>query len=270
MKRISLITAALLSVSMFCGCASVNINIKKPADTQPADLSDFPQLTSEDYDLSRYDDDKNMYFECHSNTWTLKPESADKYPKLAEALKKVDEHEKKYFTDNMDESDADARQFYADNKQYDNDAHFSCYSDIGIACADPKHVSLVSTLFTFLGGAHPSTVSICYNIDVASGQFIPLSAVISDKKGLDEILKDALKKQYPDREFFELDESLRPLKMALPAFETDDPTYNFSFNPNGLTFYFDPAEISAYAEGGEQIDLTYDDLAPVLDKNFTF
>ena len=96
MKRISLITAALLSVSMFCGCASVNINIKKPADTQPADLSDFPQLTSEDYDLSRYDDDKNMYFECHSNTWTLKPESADKYPKLAEALKKVDEHEKKY------------------------------------------------------------------------------------------------------------------------------------------------------------------------------
>ena len=129
-------------------------------------------------------------------------------------------------------------------------------------------MSLVTTQFVYFGGAHPDTTTQAYNIDVVSGQFIPLSAVISDKKGLDSILKDALTKQYSDHSFFGLDESLESLDMALPSFEDGKPAYDFSFNPNGLTFYFDPATLSPYSDGGEQIDLTYDELSSVLDEHF--
>lgn len=292
MKRLTIISM-ILTISLLSGCASVNVNINKKADAPASDevpqeeeaadsttdttaedqaaddLSAFPQLTCENYDLSRYDDDKNMYFECHGNTWTLTDDSAAKYPKLVDALAKVDEIEKKYFTDSMDEYDSDAKEFAKDQRDSGYDGTYACYSDTGIACADPKYVSLVSTCFTYFGGAHPDTVTIVYNMDAATGQFIPLSAVISDKDGLDKILKDALTKQYPDHNFFDIDGTLAEMKMAVPAFQTDDPTYNFSFGPNGLTFYFDPTVLSPYSDSGEQIDLTYDDLKPVLDENFS-
>ena len=292
MNKLSGYIATLLAASLLCGCASVNVNINTKSDEVPeetevaadnadtaladdsaaddtADLANFPQLTSEDYDLSRYDDDKNLYFECKGNFWTLTDDSAKQYPKLAEAVKKVENDQKDYFVESMNEYDSDAKEFAEEQRKENYDGTYSATSDMGINCADPKYVSLVATVFTYFGGAHPDTVTVAYNIDVATGQFVPLSAVISDKEGLDKILKDALMKDYGDHDFFDLDDSLKSLKMALPAFETEDPTYNFAFNPNGLTFYFDPAELSPYAFSGEQVDLTYDDLASVLDENFS-
>lgn len=284
-KRYMLIAAAL-TVLLLCGCATVNVNIKKPAnDEVPAEqeeaaapaedkaedkvedeLADFPQLVSEDYDMSRYTDDNKMYFESHGNTWTLTDESAKKYPNLVDALKKVDEDQKKYFEDSLNEYDEEAKEFAAD---HGDDGTYACYSDTGLACADPKVVSLVSTTFVYFGGAHPDTTIEAYNIDAVSGQFIPLSAVIGDKKGLNEILKEALIEQYTDHDFFGLDEALEPMDMALPSFkEVEKPAYIYSFNPNGLTFYFNPTVLSPYADGGEQIDLTYEELDSVLDANF--
>ncbi len=289
-KKRYMLVASVLTLSLLCGCASVNVNINKPApkDEAPAaqeevpseqeeapaaqgdeatdELADFPKLVSEDYDMSRYTDDNKMYFESHGNTWTLTDESAKAYPNLVDPLKKVDDDQKKYFEDSMNEYDEEAKEFFAENG---DDGSYACYADTGIACADPNVVSLVSTTFVYFGGAHPDTTIEAYNIDAKSGQFIPLSAVISDKKGLDEILKEALIEQYTDHDCFGLDESLEPMDMALPSFEEEEkPAYIYSFNPNGLTFYFNPTVLSPYADGGEQIDLTYDDLAAVLDEHF--
>ncbi len=285
MRKRSVFIAALLTASMLAGCSSVNININTgakdevPAEEETAtetsdtaeaddDMADFPQLTSEDFDMSRFDDNKNMYFDSHGNTWTLSDESAKKYPKLADAIAKVNETEKKYITDCLDENDSDAREFAKEQLDSGYDGTFSCTSDMGIACADPKRVSLISTRFEYYGGAHPSTVTIAYDIDVESGQFVPLSAIIRDKEGLNKLLKEKLIELYTDHDFFGLDESLDSLQMALPAFETEEASYNFAFNPNGLTFYFDPAELSPYVFSGEQVDLTYEELSGVLEENF--
>ena len=76
-KRIITIIATVLAFSLLCGCASVNVNVKVPKgsaeDTSGSnekagsdasdDIASFPQLTSEDYDLSKYDDDKDKYFD---------------------------------------------------------------------------------------------------------------------------------------------------------------------------------------------------------------
>ena len=284
-----MIIAAVLTFSLLCGCGSVNVNIKTPAkdaqaeaapsqDTASSDAQDlakaqneFPQLDSEDFDLSRTDGDNTKYFECHGNTWKLADGSADKFPKLAQTLDEIANNVKKYCQDTIDANDSDAKQFAEDNKGGDY-AYYECDADIGPACADDKVVSLVETLFTSLGGAHPSTVTIPYNIDAQSGQLIPLSAVINDQKGLNGMLKEKLIELYTDHGFFGLDESLDKMGMLATDFtQVDDskPQYVWSFNPNGLTFYFNPATLSPYSDGGEQVDLTYDELAPVLEDHFT-
>ncbi len=283
MKKTSTLIAGMMIVLLLCGCSSVNVNIKtadKDANaasseqTEAADqssddaIANAPQLTSTDFDLSKTDDDNNKYFESHGNTWTMTEDSAAKYPKLAATLDKVSDSVKKYCQDTVDQNDADAKQFAEDNKQYDE--VFQVDADMGLACVDEKVTSVVMTLFESLGGAHPSTVTVPYNIDSQSGEFIPLSAGISDQKGLNAMLKEKLIELYTDHNFFGLDESLDAMKMDATDFnaELTDPEYIWSFNPNGITFIFNPADISPYSDGGEQLDLTYEELAPVLEDHF--
>ncbi len=295
MKKRYVMAALIFAVAMTAGCGTINVNIntapktdevpeeetvaqdtaddtasdeKTADDTNADDLSSFPQLTSEDFDMSRSDDDNNVYFKCHGNTWKLTDDSAKQYPNLVDALKKVDDEQKEYFKESMDSNDEDAIDFFKEMQKDGNDDGYSCEVDTGIGCADPKVVSLVSTMFTYFGGAHPSTDTLTYNIDAQTGQFIPLSAVISDRDGLIKMLKDALEKQYSDHDFFGLDDSLADYGMDIPSPDSEKPDFIYSFNPNGLTFYFNPADLSPYAYSGEQIDFTYDELSSILDDHF--
>ena len=274
-KSISICLAAI-AVSLLCGCASVNVNVKTKGSentdntentestegTDSADntddLADFPQLTSEDYDLSKFDGDVK-YFDSHGNAWSLTDDSAKKYPELAKALEKLDNDQKKDFEDTISEYDDEAKQYADENKNDENFYCYAYYADTGLACADPKVVSLVSTYFSSLGGAHPSTYTVTYNLDSETGKDISLVDVISDKNGLDEMLKEILIEQYGDHAFFGLNESFD--SMALED-------YIFSFAPDGLTFYFNPADLSPRVDDGEQVYLTYEKLANVLEDKY--
>ena len=274
MKKRSAIIAASLAVSLLCGCASVNVNIKtagdETGDAAPDVVSSAPQLDSADFDYTKKDDKGNIYFESHGNTWSLDDASVDRYPKLSKTLSEIEDYVRKDIEDCIAENENDAKQFAADNAGTE-DAYYTYDADMGPACADEKVTSLVETQFTFLGGAHPDTITLGYNIDSATGEFIPLSAVISDKDGLDAILKEKLIELYTDHAFFGLDESFGDLAMtAAGPSEDNDPysQYIWSFSPNGLTFYFNPSVLSPYADGGEQIDLTYDELSSVLEDHF--
>ncbi len=261
-KNIAVLVSLFLALS-FCGCGFQNAG----NDISSDDQSSFPQLTSEDYDLSRYDEGNTKYFDCHGNTWSLTEDSAAKYPKLVSPLKKIDDKEKKFFKESLDSYDKEAKEFTSEN----NGACYECYADTGISCADPNVVSLVKTQLTFFGGAHPDTVTTAYNIDAKTGKIILLSDIINDKKGLELILAEELMKQYGDHQFFGLEKTLDTLEMNVSPFDEKNlnPQYVYSFNPNGLTFYFNPAVLSPYSDGGEQIDLTFDDLSSVLNKKYT-
>lgn len=284
-KNNLVIIAGLLVFSLLCGCGSVNVNINSPkasangssgSDTASSgtdDLASFPQLTSKNYDFSKYDDDKNKYFDVHGTIWSLTDDSAKQYPNLVAPLKEIADNEKKFAEDSISQYDNEAKSFFEDNKKSGyNGGGYECVVDTGLACGDPKVLSLVSTQETFFGGAHPDTATLTFNLDSQTGDFIPLSDIIKDRAGLDAILKDALTKQYPDHNFFDLDDSLSKLKTDADVFDRtpymSDPTYVYAFSPNGLTFFFNAAVLSPHSDGGEQIDLTYDDLSSELSDKY--
>lgn len=296
-RKIGSITLAVLAASFVCACGSVTVNVNsKPAEepakeeTAPEETApeadkaedtkadanddnpvpdDFPVLLEKDYDMSRYldEDKKEMYFECHGNEWYADDKTSEMYPKLASALEKIHESEEKDFETTLDDNDKEAKDFANEHKGED----FGCfyyYSATGPACVDDKVVSLLSTCSSYLGGAHPSSYFVAYNIDPTTGEEIPLSNVISDQKGLNDLLKENLESQYKDHSFFDLDESLDMYVMDLSSKEDDKTPYVFTFSPNGLTFYFDAYALSPYADGDEQINFTYDDLASVLKEGY--
>lgn len=261
-KKTSVIAAVLLfSILWGCGIGSA------VSDTTSLDeLSASPQLVSNDYNLSKFDDNNNMYFECYGNTWSLTEDSSGVYPKLVSSLKKIDDNEKSYFKKNLKQYDKEAKAYASEH----NGSGFECYANTGIACADPKVVSLVKTQLTFFGGAHPDTVTIAYNMDSRTGKFILLSDVIKDQKGLSLILAEALTAQYGDHQFFGLEDTLNTLEMNVSPFDEKNlnPQYIYSFNPDGLTFYFNPAVLSPYSDGGEQVNLSYEDLSSVMNEEY--
>ena len=95
---------------------------KKPEET--SELNAFPQLTTDDYDMSRYDGDE-MYFECHGNTWKLTDDSAKQYPNLEAPLKEIADNEKKSFKEILDENDEDAKEFVERNRA-EGSGHSAC------------------------------------------------------------------------------------------------------------------------------------------------
>ena len=278
-KTVTVFITATLAAALLAGCGAVNVNVnirqdgaKKDAGSSEAaadeaDLASFPQLLSTDYDYSKYDGDAK-YYDIHGNTWSLTDESAVQYPKLIGALKDIDDSQKKFIEDNINQYDEEAKEYAKENRDDENFYCYACTADTGLACADPEVVSLVTTWFVDFGGAHPDSYVEAYNIDAVSGQLIPLSAVISDKDGLNALLKEVLMEQYGDHDFFGLDESLSELDMAFPSSEDTKPAYVYSIAPDGLTFYFNPAVLSPHSDGGEQVYLPYDKLTDVLDERF--
>ena len=119
MKKRSAIIAASLAVSLLCGCASVNVNIKtagdETGDAAPDVVSSAPQLDSADFDYTKKDDKGNIYFESHGNTWSLDDASADRYPKLSKTLSEIEDYVRKDIEDCIAENENDAKQFAADN-----------------------------------------------------------------------------------------------------------------------------------------------------------
>ncbi len=116
----------------------------------------------------------------------------------------------------------------------------------------------------YLGGAHPDFYYETWNIDPSTGKEILLSDVISSQEKLNEILEQKLLADYPDVEYFGLKDSLAEYDMSLKESEEKDDgdflyAYEFTLDPDGISFYFSPYGVSAYAYGDQVVKILYDE-----------
>jgi len=79
------------------------------------------------------------------------------------------------------------------------------------------------------------------NYNTLTGTEISLSSVIKDKSALLEAICRELRQRYPQSRFDDLEEILR--------ITAAEDKLNWTLDPRGITFYFNPYEIASYAEG---------------------
>ena len=286
-KTIAVLICTALTFTTLYGC-NININSNLTEDaieekedaaktddkqevTRAFDMAAIPELESVEFNLTEYGEDgDSKIFESYGNSYLCTEESGEEFPELAQALSDIDEVEKDTYRLSIDEYMEDAVEFTKEQIKEGTDYTYFCYNETELKTADDRVVSLLRTEYSFFGGAHPTYGYDTFNIDVKTGEEIRLSDIITDKEGLDGILIDKLNEKYPDGNFFDLEKSLGNFWMDDAPEEEGATIYTFTMGPSGISFYFDPYALNSYADGAQEIDLTYGDLDSILKEGFIY
>ena len=220
------------------------------------------QLINTYFDESRYDESSSdLYFQCFGNHILCTFEMEKAYPRLAAELNKIADNEEKSMRDRIREFEKDAQDYARDMKKSGVKAYYSDYAEDVLKRADERCVSIIRVVNGFLGGAHPDYYFETYNISSKTGERIRLSDVVTDQKKLNDVLEKKLTEDYPDVEFFDLKESLGEYDMSITEGKDEDDgyhyAYDFTLDPDGVSFYFSPYGISAYAFGSQVVKILY-------------
>jgi hypothetical protein len=212
--------------------------------------------------------DGTLSYECQGNHILCAPWSEKSFPGLAGRLQELADSEDKELKQIVSDSSKDASDFSEEMSTPDFSAYFYYNVDEAIRRADEKCISLLRYGSVFEGGAHPSAYYETYNIDPQTGDDILLSDVVSDDEALTKMLKDKLTKEYPDVPFFGLDESLAEYRIN-PASGTDEFGYIYTFEPDGITFYFPQYALCPYAYGVQIVKVLYSEAGSLIKRDMS-
>ena len=250
--------------------------VSEASDTSAKSSDTRIRLAVTYFDQSRYTDkDRDLYFECSGDHILCTPDIKDAYPELTKALQDIADDEESYFADNLREYDSDALEYLKSTRSSGGEYHYMYYADDFLKRADDKCVSIVRIVNGYLGGAHPDYFYETFNIDTDTGDQIVLSDIISDQDRLNDILEQKLTADYPDVEYFGLKDSLAEYDMTITEDADDNdgdykPAYLFTLDPDGISFYFSPYGISAYAYGDQVVKILYDEEPDLFKKDFSY
>lgn len=182
-------------------------------------------------------------------------ETAKAYPALADALSQEAEqlivsYEKLSQLD-KDEKKALLKGEFGGRYTYTYETH--------IRRADAKAVSLVSFVYSYMGGAHPHYAYVASNYHTQTGQKIRLSEVISPEQQtqLNELLLQKLRENDPDMVFFDEEAPLGSYRVDWKPGDEEGQGYIFSLDSDGICFYFDPYALGPFSNGLQTVKILY-------------
>lgn len=180
----------------------------------------------------------------------LSDDLASKYPKLKAT---IDDHNSFWKAD-VEESVASSAQWAV---EMEAENPYCAESGVHVVRVDDRMFSIRASYYYDQGGAHPNHYDESINIDPATGRVYTISDVIADTDGFAQAVRDEMTKEYPDSiegidEYHYGDGDVFQEKY-------DEDTYTWFLTDEGLTLYFSPYEIDAYAAGDYEVTLSYED-----------
>ena len=126
-------------------------------------------------------------------------------------------------------------------------------------------VSITMLSQEYTGGAHGNDLltTFCYDLD--QNEIITPSVLFSDPKDsrIVEILLGKLMAEFDVNTPEELEYA------GIFNYQALDITNNFYFTEDGVTFYYNPYELAAYAVGPIELSVSYSELSPFINGAFT-
>lgn len=230
MKVCSLVCASLLSLGTLAATQ---------AEAAPRALVGFFKQIHQSNDMGR--DEKGEHELLHQNFAGLAVDAELRklHPELGAAIEartKADWDRAQRNRKAMTKEANDFRKAVPDNYR-----PFTQDVDVLMRRADDYVVSYLEMEYTDTGGAHGMYGWQGVNLITDTGEELSLFHVVKDTGKLTELIIDQLKKDYPDAPFFDLEKTVR--RLALQG------ELNWTIDPRGLTFYFNPYAIAPYSEG---------------------
>lgn len=161
------------------------------------------------------------------------------YPQLAKAIEKINQREWRRIQQVQEKLKEEAIAFRQNDVKYYHPLSYEF--DVEMRRADTVAVSFLQQEYTGSSGVHGMYAWEGVNLDPLTGEPIPLSAVVKDKDALVKAVCQQLRQDYPQSNFDGLESRLQEDALA--------DKLNWTLDPRGITFYFNPYEIASYAEG---------------------
>lgn len=126
-------------------------------------------------------------------------------------------------------------------------------------------VSITMLSQEYTGGAHGNDLLTTFNYDLERNEAITPSALFLDPKDsrIVELLLSKLMTEFDVSTPEELEYA------GIFNYQVLEITNNFYFTDEGITFYYNPYELAAYAVGPIELFVTYSELSPFLNGAYT-
>ena len=221
-----------------------------PIETTPEAISTLQVLIADHY-TAEYETEGDYRLLCgvEWNTMALGPESAAAYPALAEVLKAQTAEDAQVNAEIMAELLPWAQEYAVDHADYFNG--FTSNSKYYIQRADDRILSVLADEDEYTGGVHPNYWVRGLNYDPATGEILSLADVLADTDGLADLLTEKLMAKYPSEPF-------PGLQAQLAEYTLED--YTWTLDDQGITFWFSPYEIAAFASGLLTTEIDFDEM----------
>ncbi|MBQ4110742.1 MAG: DUF3298 domain-containing protein [Clostridia bacterium] len=140
-----------------------------------------------------------------------------------------------------------------------NPAHCEAEAKLYLQRADESVVSLLESVYSYSGGVHPNYYVNGINYNTKTGKKTALSEVIKDTKKLPSVLSKKITEKYADVTFFNLEDTFS-------KYREEDFTWTIDYQ--GITFWFSPYEIAAYAVGTLSARLWFDEFPDMFNEEY--
>ncbi len=201
----------------------------------------------------------------HYNTLNLE---STEYPELTKAVNSYNALLSNEMQAGMDKLEEWGLQEYRDYGAESFRGPYVLENDTFLRRADSEVLSAIENVYEYAGGAHGNKYFAAVNIDVATGEDLALEDVVVDFSQLPGILETELREKYPEVEYW--NDSLYSMlaEYVEPTSEDYQPTFTWTLDYEGVTFYFSDYEISSYVDGTQQVTVAYSEYPSILNKDF--
>lgn len=195
------------------------------------------------------DDYSNKLVEMKYGVIALTEEDEEKYPELAQALKKLSEENKNTLLTDYENLKTQAEEDLKAAKEggYEVYTPYSTECSFYVNRADNRVLSLGKSGYDYWGGAHGTGYSTGCNYNARTGEELRIRDVVTDMDTFAGLIEEKVYESGLTREdlFLDEEETLKDYILRAAA----DHTLNWEITNEGVTVWFNPYEISYYAAG---------------------
>ena len=201
----------------------------------------------------------NKYMEL-----SLDEETEKRYPQLAKAFR---EHNKECAAAAQEVQEQLLRD-YDELKEWGSAGVEGMYLSDEISGkvlrADSKVISIFRDYTSYWGGAHGMYTYSGVNFDTQTGKELLLTDVVKDTDAFFKRVDEKLQEQYAD-----IYEYMIPMDQHLDGLDlTDRDSVAWSMDSEGVTVYFNPYTLGAYAMGAQIVSIYFDEAPELFEERY--
>ncbi len=250
-KKAMCLLVLLCMVLPLCGCQG-----QTPGAPQEGKASDFVHVMRGGASLEAWHEN-NVISRVVWQKLKLSEAHAEAYPALSAAFDRYNEESLTEAKAQMYELDAVAEELAGDEF---NPVYCTAEAKLYRQRTDAKIVSLLEGVEKYTGGIHPDYFWHGINYDAETGESLLITDVLTDTKTLPAILEKKITEKYSGVTFFNLQDTFNQYKPE---------AYTWTMDYQGITFWFAPYEIAAYAVGTLSAKLWFDEFPELFCAEYT-